>query len=136
MASFAIKRADGTVDKAEGTSVEDVTARYGAPGNGSIEPWSDTLTAANTFATPEDQAAAWRAVAEKEGQFKAEKAAEKTQTVASSGIVTGPAGPQQEEDLSTLSRSDLEALAAEKGIENPGSFENKAALIAAIEKGK
>lgn len=41
MASFAIIRQDGEVDKVQGESVTDVSARYGWPGNGDIQPWDD-----------------------------------------------------------------------------------------------
>jgi hypothetical protein len=90
MASFAIKRGDGTVDKAEGASVEDVATRYGAPGNGTIEPWDDNLKAANTFATPEDQTAAWKKTAEKEGQFGKVKPA-KAEAAAADAATDQPA---------------------------------------------
>jgi N-acetyl-beta-hexosaminidase len=71
MATFAIVRADGSVDKVQGSSVEDVSGRYGAPGNGSIEAWdegSHGSKLANTFDTVEEQLAAWKKVAESEGQ--------------------------------------------------------------------
>jgi hypothetical protein len=57
VASFAIVRADESIDKAEGASVQDVSDRYGWPGNGTIRPWEAGDEAANTFATPEEQAA-------------------------------------------------------------------------------
>lgn len=72
MGTFAIVRADGSVDKVtDGSSVEDVSTRYGAPGDGSIEAWDegnhgDKL--ANTFASPAEQFAAWEKVAAAEGQ--------------------------------------------------------------------
>jgi len=58
MAFFAIVRWNGKVDKVEGASVEDVSDRYGAPGNGSIEPWDDDLHAKKlraTFTSVEEQ---------------------------------------------------------------------------------
>ncbi len=39
MATFAIVRQDGEVDLADGASVQDVSDRYGWPGNGTIEPF-------------------------------------------------------------------------------------------------
>ena len=82
MATFAIVRADGSVDKVtDGLSVQDVSDRYGAPGNGSIAPWDEGTHGdklVNTFDSPADQYAEWQKVAEKEGQFKsAGKAADK-----------------------------------------------------------
>jgi predicted heme/steroid binding protein len=38
VAQFAIVRADGSIDKAEGASVQDVSDRYGWPGDGTIRP--------------------------------------------------------------------------------------------------
>jgi hypothetical protein len=70
MAKFAIVRADGSVDVAEGMSVQDVADHYGWPGNGTIEPLGAEHTSkiANTFDTPADQRAAWEKVARKEKQ--------------------------------------------------------------------
>jgi hypothetical protein len=73
MATFAIVRGSGAVDRVEGTSVQEVSDRYGWPGNGNIAPWSDADHASklrNTFASPAEQYDLWRKVAEKEGQFK------------------------------------------------------------------
>lgn len=73
MATFAIVRANGKVDKVtDGASVADVSDRYGAPGNGSIEPWDEGKHGdklAHTFQSPAEQLAAWEKVAKAEGQF-------------------------------------------------------------------
>lgn len=59
MAKFVITRADGTNDIAEGTSVEDVSNRYGWPGNGDITEWAgdnvDNRKVRHKFDTPDDQ---------------------------------------------------------------------------------
>lgn len=56
MATFAIVRQDGEVDLAEGASVEDISTRYGAPGNGRIEPWDgDTDNLRHRFDSPDQQ---------------------------------------------------------------------------------
>jgi hypothetical protein len=71
MAAFAIVRASGAVDRVEGTSVQEISDRYGWPGNGSIVPWSDPEHAEklrNSFTSPADQYELWLAVAKKEGQ--------------------------------------------------------------------
>lgn len=55
---FAIVRHNGKIDKVtDGMSVEDVSWRYGAPGNGSIEPWDDAKhkKLRHTFASPDEQ---------------------------------------------------------------------------------
>jgi hypothetical protein len=57
MAKFAIVRADGSIDQAEGASVLDVSQRYGWPGNGDIRPWEAGDKADHEFATPDDQKA-------------------------------------------------------------------------------
>jgi len=81
MATFAIVRADGSVDKVtDGLSVQDVSDRYGAPGNGSIESWDEGTHGAKLariFGSPAEQYDAWLAIAKKEGQFKSDKADEK-----------------------------------------------------------
>jgi hypothetical protein len=58
MATFAIVRADGTTDRAEGASVDDIASRYGWPGNGKIEPYdsaSHDKALRHTFADPTEQ---------------------------------------------------------------------------------
>lgn len=58
MAKFAIVRQDGEVDLAEGTSVSDVAANYGWPGNGNIEEYNPDVHDANlrhTFTSPAHQ---------------------------------------------------------------------------------
>lgn len=73
MATFAIVRADGSVDKVtDGASVQDVATRYGWPGNGSIEAWDEGThggALAATFDNPQAQHDAWLRVATAEGQF-------------------------------------------------------------------
>lgn len=72
MATFAIVRADGSVDKVEGASVEDVSNRYGAPGNGSIEAWDEGSHGSkvnNTFATPEAHHDYYNTRADSESMF-------------------------------------------------------------------
>ncbi len=70
MAKFAIVRADGTVDTADGMSVQDVADRYGWPGDGTIETYDPNkhTKPANDFTTPADQRAAWEKIAKKEKQ--------------------------------------------------------------------
>jgi hypothetical protein len=61
MGTFAIVRQDGEVDKVEGMSVQDISDRYGAPGNGRIESWNDDEHGAAlryTFASPAEQSVA------------------------------------------------------------------------------
>lgn len=60
MAKFAIVRQDGEVDQAEGASVDDVSNRYGWPGNGTIEPYeaANHPTIRHIFTSPEQQAEA------------------------------------------------------------------------------
>jgi hypothetical protein len=135
MGKYAIIRADGTADKVEGSSVEDVATRYGAPGNGSIEPWNDNLTPANTFDTPEAQYAAWEKVATAEGQFKtggAVKDAEGKDAPVTAGVVSTVGSRGAKLDPDEFTRDELEALATEAGVESPGSLPNKAALVKAI----
>lgn len=56
MATFAITRQDGEVDLAEGASVEDISNRYGWPGNGDIKPWDgDTTNVRHRFTDPDNQ---------------------------------------------------------------------------------
>lgn len=55
MAKFAIIRSDDSIDVAEGTSIEDVTWRYGAPGNGRIEEFAGQSPIRHTFISPEHQ---------------------------------------------------------------------------------
>jgi len=68
MASFAIVRQDGAADKAEGSSILDVSTRYGWPGDGDIVPWNDDIHNSKLrweFADPSDQAVSLAAVDEK-----------------------------------------------------------------------
>lgn len=71
MAKYAIVRADGSVDTADGMSVQDIADQYGAPGDGSIEAYDEDTHGAhviNEFTSPADQRAAWETVAAAEGQ--------------------------------------------------------------------
>lgn len=71
MAKFAIERASGEVHAAEGSSVEDVIARYGAPGNGNVVAWNDDVHVADeTFETPDDQATWYKAHFNPDGSEK------------------------------------------------------------------
>jgi len=117
MAKFAIVRADGSVDQVDGLSVQDVSDQYGWPGNGTIEEWDAGThgTPANVFASPAEQRAAWEKIA------AAEQAA---------------AAGTDEEDLSSKSRADLNALATELGVEDAEDLPNKAAVIDAINEKK
>jgi hypothetical protein len=58
MATFAIVRQDGEVDLADGVSVQDVSDRYGWPGNGSIAAYTPALHdkgLRHTFTSPDNQ---------------------------------------------------------------------------------
>jgi hypothetical protein len=55
VSSFAIVRADGSIDKAEGASVQDVADRYGWPGDGDIRPLEGGDKVRHSFDSPEHQ---------------------------------------------------------------------------------
>jgi hypothetical protein len=133
MATFAIVRADGSVDKVDGASVEDVSNRFGAPGNGSIEAWdegSHGAKLANTFDSPEAQYAAWQKVAEAEGQNDPGGSANKA--VASMSAGPSAADVAVQVLVATHSRAQLDELAASKGIEDADNLGTKADVAAAI----
>lgn len=56
MGTYAITRGDGKIDLAEGSSVEDVSWRYGWPGNGNIELYIGEGKVRHVFDSPEHQA--------------------------------------------------------------------------------
>jgi hypothetical protein len=134
MATFAIVRADGSVDKVDGASEQDVSNKYGAPGNGTIEAWDEGKHGsklANTFASPDEQYAAWQKVAESEGQFDPEGSANKPAAPAATPAPSAAATASQVL-VATNSRDELNALAEKKGVESPESFATKAELADAI----
>lgn len=129
MAKFAIVRADGAVDTAEGMSVQDISDRYGWPGNGTIEPFEDSSHGGrvrHAFDSPADQLAEWQKVAEAEGQAAAS---------APASDVTPAAGPSAADVavkvlVATHTREELDDIAAAQGIE--GTFNTKSDVAAAI----
>lgn len=123
MGTYAIERADGSVDKVtDGASVTDVAARYGWPGNGDIKEWSANEhdgKKGGVFDKPEDQKAAYEAAFNENGEPHKSKSSSDDTEVTVASLVSGN------------SRDELDSIAKSLGL-TPADYGTKDDLAEAI----